>query len=82
MFEFAHKVVHDEQRRFEPGEWVRSTIGRLSLRNQEHRLFAEGARTTEVVFAGRHLLHLLGVTASLVTTRLFQRPKYLPFAQS
>lgn len=26
MFLFAHKVVHDEQRRFEPGNWVRSTI--------------------------------------------------------
>lgn len=26
MFMFAHKVVHDEQRRFEPGDWVRSTI--------------------------------------------------------
>ncbi|EPM0507712.1 MULTISPECIES: DUF6957 family protein [Pseudomonas] len=26
MFLFAHKVVHDEQRRFEPGDWVRSTI--------------------------------------------------------
>ena len=28
MFLFAHKVVHDEQRRFEPGDWVRSTIAR------------------------------------------------------
>lgn len=28
MFLFAHKVVHDEQRRFEPGNWVRSTIAR------------------------------------------------------
>ncbi|WP_070094282.1 DUF6957 family protein [Pseudomonas monteilii] len=28
MFLFAHKVVHDEQRRFEPGHWVRSTIAR------------------------------------------------------
>lgn len=28
MFVFAHKVVHDEQRRFEPGDWVRSTIAR------------------------------------------------------
>ncbi len=28
MFLFAHKVVHDEQKRFEPGDWVRSTIAR------------------------------------------------------
>lgn len=28
MFLFAHKVLHDEQRRFEPGDWVRSTIAR------------------------------------------------------
>ncbi|MNH30481.1 hypothetical protein D3C79_907780 [compost metagenome] len=28
MFLFAHNVVHDEQRRFEPGDWVRSTIAR------------------------------------------------------
>lgn len=28
LFLFAHKVVHDEQRRFEPGDWVRSTIAR------------------------------------------------------
>ncbi|WP_411959637.1 DUF6957 family protein [Pseudomonas sp. s4] len=28
MFVFAHRVVHDEQRRFEPGNWVRSTIAR------------------------------------------------------
>ena len=28
MFLFAHRVVHDEQQRFEPGDWVRSTIAR------------------------------------------------------
>lgn len=28
MFLFAHNVVHDEQRRFEPRHWVRSTIAR------------------------------------------------------
>lgn len=28
MFLFAHKVVHDDQRRFEPGDWCRSTIAR------------------------------------------------------
>jgi hypothetical protein len=28
MFVFAHKVVHNVQRRFEPGDWVRSTIAR------------------------------------------------------
>ena len=27
IFLFAHKVVHDEQRRFEPGHWVRSSMG-------------------------------------------------------
>jgi hypothetical protein len=27
MFLFAHKVVHDEQRRFERGHWVRSSMG-------------------------------------------------------
>lgn len=27
MFMFAHKVVDDDQRRFEPGHWVRSSIG-------------------------------------------------------
>ena len=27
IFMFAHKVVDDEQRRFEPGHWVRSSMG-------------------------------------------------------
>ena len=27
MLLFAHKVVHDEQRRFEPGHWVGSSMG-------------------------------------------------------
>lgn len=27
IFMFAHKVVNDEQRRFEPGHWVRSSMG-------------------------------------------------------
>lgn len=27
MFMFAHKVVDDEQRRFESGHWVRSSMG-------------------------------------------------------
>ena len=27
MFMFAHKVVDDDQRRFEPGHWVRSSMG-------------------------------------------------------
>lgn len=27
MFLFAHKVLYDEQRRFEPGNWVRSSMG-------------------------------------------------------
>lgn len=28
MFLFAHKVVHDDQQRFDTGDWVRSTIAR------------------------------------------------------
>lgn len=27
MFLFAHHVLHDDQRRFEPGNWVRSSMG-------------------------------------------------------
>lgn len=27
IFMFAHKVVDDDQRRFEPGHWVRSSMG-------------------------------------------------------
>lgn len=27
MFIFSHKVVDDDQRRFEPGHWVRSSMG-------------------------------------------------------
>ncbi|MDR6714285.1 hypothetical protein J2W83_003906 [Pseudomonas hunanensis] len=45
MFLFAYKVVHDEQRRFEPGHWVRSTIARA---------FAEG-----YLFQTRNTVYLL-----------------------
>ena len=27
MFLYAHNVMHDEQRRFKPGHWVRSSMG-------------------------------------------------------
>ncbi|MBA6092383.1 hypothetical protein I5Q41_15495 [Pseudomonas monteilii] len=45
MFLFAHKVVHDEQQRFEAGDWVRSTIART---------FNEG-----YLFATRNTVYLL-----------------------
>lgn len=47
MFLFAHKVVHDEQRRFEPGEWVRSTIAQTF---KDGYLF--GTRNTVYVLKG------------------------------
>lgn len=47
MFLFAHKVVHDEQRRFEPGDWVRSTIAHTF---KEGYLF--GTRNTIYVLKG------------------------------
>ncbi|MEW5669104.1 hypothetical protein AB1288_22620 [Pseudomonas putida] len=47
MFLFAHKVVHDEQRRFEPGNWVRSTIAHTF---KEGYLF--GTRNTIYVLKG------------------------------
>lgn len=53
MFLFAHKVVHDEQRRFEPGDWVRSTIARtfdgrylFETRNTVYLLKGPGQRKT------------------------------------
>lgn len=47
MFLFAHKVVHDEQRRFEPGHWVRSSMGTTF---KEGFLFA--TRNTVYVLVG------------------------------
>ena len=47
MFLFAHKVVHDEQRRFEPGHWVRSS---MSTSFKEGFLFA--TRNTVYVLLG------------------------------
>ncbi len=47
MFLFAHKVVHDEQRRFEPGHWVRSS---MSTSFEEGFLFA--TRNTVYVLLG------------------------------
>lgn len=47
MFLLAHKVVHDEQRRFEPGEWVRSTIAQTF---KDGYLF--GTRNTVYVLKG------------------------------
>ncbi|WP_342214190.1 MULTISPECIES: DUF6957 family protein [unclassified Pseudomonas] len=45
MFLFAHKVLHDEQRRFEPGDWVRSSMGTT---------FKEG-----FIFATRNTIYVL-----------------------
>lgn len=45
MFLFAHKVVHDEQRRFEAGDWVRSSMGTT---------FKEG-----FIFATRNTVYVL-----------------------
>ena len=47
MFLFAHKVLHDEQRRFEPGNWVRSSMG---TRFEEGYLFV--TRNTVYVLKG------------------------------
>ena len=50
MFLFAHRVVHDEQQRFEPGDWVRSTIARafngylFETRNTVYLLKGPGQR--------------------------------------
>ncbi|MBA1244932.1 DUF6957 family protein [Pseudomonas japonica] len=51
MFLFAHKVVHDEQRRFEAGHWVRSSMGTtfkegflFATRNTVYVLLGPGQR--------------------------------------
>ncbi|MFS0828101.1 DUF6957 family protein [Pseudomonas phoenicis] len=58
MFLFAHKVVHDEQRRFEPGHWVRSTIARtftegylFETRNTVYLLLGPGHRKSSSIEA-------------------------------
>lgn len=47
MFLFAHTVLHDEARRFEPGDWVRSSMG---TRFEEGYLFI--TRNTAYVLKG------------------------------
>lgn len=61
MFLFAHKVVHDEQRRFEPGHWVRSSMGTsfkegflFATRNTVYVLLGPGHRkpsSIEAIFS-------------------------------
>ena len=61
MFLFAHKVVHDEQRRFEPGHWVRSSMGTtfkegflFATRNSVYVLLGPGYRkpsSIEAIFS-------------------------------
>ncbi|QIQ69834.1 DUF6957 family protein [Pseudomonas coronafaciens] len=56
MFLFAHKVVHDEQRRFEPGHWVRSSMGTIfkegflfATRNSVYVLLGPGHRKSSSI---------------------------------
>lgn len=56
MFLFAHKVVHDEQRRFEPGHWVRSSMGTtfkdgflFATRNSVYVLLGPGHRKSSSI---------------------------------
>lgn len=58
IFLFAHKVVHDEQRRFEPGHWVRSSMGTafkegylFETRNTVYLLLGPGRRKSSSVEA-------------------------------
>ncbi|MBA6042010.1 hypothetical protein ACEK06_06885 [Pseudomonas brenneri] len=58
MFLFAHKVVHDEQRRFEPGQWVRSSMGTVfkegylfETRNTVYLLLGPGHRKSSSIEA-------------------------------
>lgn len=51
MFLFAHNVLHDDNRRFEPGHWVRSSMGTsfkdgylFSTRNTIYVLVGSGYR--------------------------------------
>ncbi|MDL2184658.1 hypothetical protein P5706_10720 [Pseudomonas sp. ChxA] len=56
MFMFAHKVVDDEQRRFEPGHWVRSSMGTafndgflFETRNSVYVLLGPGHRKSAAI---------------------------------
>ncbi len=56
IFMFAHKVVDDEQRRFEPGHWVRSSIGTVfkdgyifETRNTVYILLGPGHRKSATI---------------------------------
>ncbi|WP_443694111.1 DUF6957 family protein [Pseudomonas sp.] len=56
MFMFAHKVVDDEQRRFEPGHWVRSSMGTafndgflFETRNTVYVLLGPGYRKSATI---------------------------------
>lgn len=58
MFMFAHKVVDDEQRRFEPGHWVRSSMGTafkegylFETRNTVYLLLGPGHRKSSSIEA-------------------------------
>ena len=58
MFMFAHKVVDDEQRRFEPGHWVRSSMGTafkegylFETRNTVYVLLGHGHRKSASIEA-------------------------------
>lgn len=58
IFMFAHKVVHDEQRRFEPGHWVRSSMGTafkegylFETRNSVYVLLGPGHRKSASIEA-------------------------------
>ncbi|MBD8790981.1 hypothetical protein IFR09_11385 [Pseudomonas syringae] len=58
MFMFAHKVMHDEQRRFEPGHWVRSSMGTafkdgflFETRNSVYVLLGPGHRKSSSIEA-------------------------------
>ncbi|MDP4569897.1 hypothetical protein Q8O96_12650 [Pseudomonas sp. LPH60] len=58
MFMFAHKVVDDEQRRFEPGHWVRSSMGTafndgflFETRNSVYVLLGPGHRKSASIEA-------------------------------
>jgi hypothetical protein len=56
MFMFAHKVVDDEQRRFEPGHWARSSMGTafndgflFETRNSVYVLLGPGHRKSATI---------------------------------
>lgn len=58
IFLFAHKVVHDEQRRFEPGHFVRSSMGTafkegylFETRNTVYVLLGPGHRKSSSIEA-------------------------------